>query len=306
MNKNIEIEYGFNLEGKLVHVKEVKNGLSCNCKCPNCGVKLIAVNNLKNKTPPHFRHYSSELCNNYHETIIHLLAKEIIEKEKKIALPNMEYSISENASTYYEVDKTTYFPKITSQKVSIDQIIVEKREGNLQPDLIGFISGKKFYIEIAVTHFIDKEKKVKLEKKNIPTIEINLSDLERKVQYKILKEIIINDITRKKWIVNEKNKIKLDRFISLAKEIESFIKLNQRTVKVYGKRKMIYNCPKEKNKNTKIPLTICDSCKYHLSTHISFDPNNPKGEDIEDEDHYVDCIGHKRYEFDKMIKNKKK
>ena len=36
-----ELHYAL-LDGELVSIKEVKNGLKCGCVCPACGAKLIA------------------------------------------------------------------------------------------------------------------------------------------------------------------------------------------------------------------------------------------------------------------------
>lgn len=192
-----------------------------------------------------------------------------------------------------------YFPSFQPQIIQIDKVEIEKREGNIQPDLIAYVNSRKLYIEIAVTHFIDIKKKEKLKDKNIPTIEIDLSDLERKIQYQQLEEILVSSIKRKKWIINNRNVQKLEHFLCAVREIESFIDYHKVTFKVYGKRQIIYNCPKKNTKNSESPVTDCYECKFHVHSYLSFDPDEPK--DIEDEDHCIECIGHQKNEYQNLI-----
>ena len=75
-------------EGRLVTVHEVEErGLACNCICPACGSKLQA--HKGNVKQPYFSHYRGDDCGCGLETAVHLLAKEIIEKEKKVLLPEL-------------------------------------------------------------------------------------------------------------------------------------------------------------------------------------------------------------------------
>lgn len=82
---SIKLVHGLK-DGKIVRVTNVANGLACNCICLDCKARLMAINNEGNLQRPHFRHYSAtnvkEIsdCNASHETAIHYLAKDIIEK----------------------------------------------------------------------------------------------------------------------------------------------------------------------------------------------------------------------------------
>ena len=69
---NIKVKIPFAVQnGRIVHISEVENGLSCNCKCCYCGARLLAKNNKDNIKKSHFAHYNSDDCGNSLETSIH-------------------------------------------------------------------------------------------------------------------------------------------------------------------------------------------------------------------------------------------
>ena len=71
--------------GKVVSIENVENGIKCGCICSKCGEPLIAKNYPKKDRIKHFAHSSGSLCSG--ETQAHLVAKEIISKNKYIVVP---------------------------------------------------------------------------------------------------------------------------------------------------------------------------------------------------------------------------
>jgi hypothetical protein len=60
---------------------------------------------------------------------------------------------------------------------------LETRHGEIIPDVIGFLKGYKFFIEIFVTHRVDDKKKYYIRnEKNISCIEIVLSNLIKMIK----------------------------------------------------------------------------------------------------------------------------
>lgn len=210
-----ELIYGLKNEN-LVHVDNVKQGLECGCVCPNCGSKLIAKQGKINKH--HFAHESKECdISVAQETALHYLAKEILSKSKKIILPKViiedkfafydrhtydnilfsNYNIINDINLFHKLEKYQHTNKI------IDNIIIEKYLEDIKPDILLEIEGKKLIIEIAVTHFIDRNKKQKIFNLDIPTIEIDLSSYKDKIndldRYE-LEKILIKQTKHKNWI----------------------------------------------------------------------------------------------------------
>lgn len=111
MAKNLHIPIALNKEnGKLVNVKDVPNGLGCNCYCAKCKENLIAVNKeIKQKA--HFRHTDNSNCefNNNYESYIHWLTKEIFKNINSISLPQIKSSdIRFDSIRFQELNKKIF------------------------------------------------------------------------------------------------------------------------------------------------------------------------------------------------------
>lgn len=187
----VELLYALNEEGHLLHINEVPNGISCQCHCPGCSAPLVAKNNGETKSP-HFAHASGTVCNNAHESELHLLAKEIISEEKAVMLPS-----------YGNVYK--------GGLVKFDNVEIEKRNdiSSLQPDLCGIVynntSGKnrRLWIEIMVTHAIGPDKRARIQKDGTACLEINLSQfMNKQVTRNELKDFLINEQVAREWTNN--------------------------------------------------------------------------------------------------------
>ena len=175
------LTYALNKDNSLVYIKDVPNGLACECVCPCCKEPLIAKN-MGKKKEPHFAHSGGCDCPGYYETTLHLLSKEIIRTEKAIMLP--EYKSFE------------------SQQIVFEKVEIEERKdySKLQPDCVGITKeGLRFHIEIFVTHPIDDFKKSKIKKGNINCIEIKISP-NYPLDKEQLKEFILNSVESREWI----------------------------------------------------------------------------------------------------------
>lgn len=145
------LTYGLS-SGKLKHISDVGNGLSCNCICPNCEVELVAKNNPNNVKLPHFAHKGGNECSFAFETALHLLAKSILFETKELHIPNFHFD-------YNPTNKKSLFKK--GRKLKFEQVILEKQiihsQDIITPDAIGVINGKRLFIEFANTHFVEDE-----------------------------------------------------------------------------------------------------------------------------------------------------
>lgn len=244
---NIKLPFGIR-NNKVIHISEIlesEKGLKCNCVCPKCGQRLKA--RLGEKNARHFAH-QSENCKNAFETALHKYAKEILQKHMKIKLPNLTiehdkyfrilrdssygYNFCDNdlleGSYYY--DEQIYRKKINLVNeflLEFDMIELEYRIDDIVPDIIVYRNNIPLMIEIAVTHFVDEEKKVKIKRLGISTIEINLNidDIDyANFDKSKIEEIIIDKIGNKKWIYNKREEQKkqelYDKHIKAIHEIK--------------------------------------------------------------------------------------
>lgn len=207
MNKNIISPYAFNKDNKeLVHISEVANGAKCNCYCITCGEDLIAKNGGVIKRP-HFSHSINSECQST-ETLLHFLAKEVFSEINSIYIPPYESSwIFKFKPQLINFDyiETDGYCSALGERYPIKNVRIEKRLDKIIPDIVATVTidhlEYDFLIEIAVTHFIDKNKKELIIGNKLNCIEINLSHL--------LDSPDLWDKTFIKDILNEKKNFKL-------------------------------------------------------------------------------------------------
>ncbi|MDS0527584.1 hypothetical protein NNC19_17980 [Clostridium sp. SHJSY1] len=220
----IKLPFGFR-EDRLIHISEInenERGLRCNCVCPECRQPLEA--RLGNKNIRHFAH-SNQNCKNAFETTLHKFAKEILEKSRKIKLPELKLiynkyykSMSDFELSYYKFDYKNFLDNEGYKEKTIanefflefDEIKLETQINTIVPDIIVYKNGVPLLIEIAVTHYIDNEKERKIKELGISTIEIDLNIKEidcYNFDRKVIEHIIVDNIDRKKWIYNRKSEL---------------------------------------------------------------------------------------------------
>ncbi|WP_230460165.1 competence protein CoiA family protein, partial [Sansalvadorimonas verongulae] len=173
-SQDVELCYGMK-EGTLIHISEAVSGLECGCQCPACGSSLIARKGDVRKH--HFAHQQGQDTRSCLETVLHLMAKQIIAEQKKILLPD----------TYLKAEKRDDAGNLHNQHIyekglmaSFTQISLEVARDNYRADAVGYLeSFGELDIEIRVTHEVDKEKADKVRSINKPMMEVDLSELPR-------------------------------------------------------------------------------------------------------------------------------
>lgn len=135
-------------DNELISVDSVERGRKCNCICPYCKQPLIAKKG--NYRIHHFAHDKDSSCEHGYETSLHLLAKEILSESKTIVLPALKRG-SRNKLVLEE-----------SMEVEILDVRLEQYIDDVKPDVIIDTERGTFYIEIYVTHKVDREKLISL------------------------------------------------------------------------------------------------------------------------------------------------
>lgn len=184
-NSTVYLTYALDKEGKLVHIDDVPNGDECGCFCPHCKSPLCAKNGGKIKTH-HFAHLSGTDCGHGIESALHLMAKEVLYKHKKIMLPPIPY-------------------KQTAQCLELTRIEPEKTSDfGLRPDCecyYGEESEKRIWIEFKRTHAVDQKKKGKIISEKIDCVEIDINSCELNPEK--IEQFLIKESTNRDWIYNE-------------------------------------------------------------------------------------------------------
>jgi hypothetical protein len=212
---NILMRRALNESDKIVEIRDVVSGKNCNCVCIDCGARLLAKKG--DIRTHHFSHFSgteNEIeCSWKPETEIHIIAKEIITEDKSLNIPIGTFDSTE-------------------EKINFDTVEAEVRDGNLIPDITGYISGEALHIEIAVTHFCEPFKVTQLKQYNKSCLEINLS------KFHISGDAISKDDLRNEINDCEKNWLSLASFGVIAEKVISHNqKQIQKTAQKYENNK---------------------------------------------------------------------
>lgn len=176
-----------------IDAPQVLNGLDCDCVCPHCKHDLIARNGGSKKTH-HFAHASGADCGGARMTALHMLAQKILERDKKVMLPNYE------GKHYQE----------SAEDVEFDEIHLEQtytiQGKQFRPDCVGIKYDKNnnphpLWIEIYVTHDVDTEKQNAIREAANACIEIDISDmLDTDYTEESIKQRLQNRKDDRKWI----------------------------------------------------------------------------------------------------------
>jgi len=211
----IKIPFGLK-NGELVHISKIEkldlHGRACNCVCPNCKAPLETRIFKDKKKRSYFAH-SGKACSSQqaYETAIHLFAKKIILEKGKLLFPGITEKVSD-IPKLVEIDDQYYgllnhygFSNVLEikpqRKVLLDFVEIEQPIEDIKPDLIVYSGENKCFVEIAVTHFIDEEKREKLKKMDYPVMEIDLSDYSKaEFDLATLEYEIIDNAENRKWI----------------------------------------------------------------------------------------------------------
>ncbi|MBL0423448.1 hypothetical protein JI739_24155 [Ramlibacter sp. AW1] len=223
------LPFAVNEHNQLVGIREVERGLRCNCHCPGCGAKLVAKQGDRNAW--HFAHYEADACLAGYESALHLAIKSIVETDRALLVPScgvikLPYSdrivqrdhnnavnlhgwayVPESAETVasscYDSMVAYGFADIPGKLVQFDSVTVEQNEGDIRPDLIGVVGGRRLYIEVAVTHFVDSDKLSKIRRKGAPTVEIVIAP-DKDLDLGRLRRLVLENSGCTRWLYNPK------------------------------------------------------------------------------------------------------
>ncbi|MCB0547101.1 MAG: hypothetical protein KDD19_05895 [Phaeodactylibacter sp.] len=194
---NISARIPFGLRGhQLLSIEEAPRGLACDCLCPACGAQLVAKKGARHAH--HFAHYRGSACPDALETGLHLKAKEVFERLRRVAVP---------AVCLYR--QTT--PVFEAQLLRFDRVRLEQHLGKVVPDIVLESGSKRLLIEIGVSHHSGKEKIRKLKKLGLSAIEIDALAIYRQLirdfgQFRAtaFEQELVQGLEHKRWLFNDK------------------------------------------------------------------------------------------------------
>lgn len=168
------------------------------------------------------------------ETLLHREVKAILEKASSIATPGLEVEVTrdppEEFGGDWEENTLRKLWMTASRNLVLDEVRLERRLGNIVPDVIGTLDGRHIHthggtmtmvsgdfeedvednysqawpltllIEVTVTHGIDDEKLRRIRELNLPTLEINIGSLGGQVTLDGLRTLVVDETIGKRWV----------------------------------------------------------------------------------------------------------
>lgn len=205
----LRLPYGI-LGGALVYVSQVPSGLACGCKCPACDAALVAKKGQSRLH--HFAHAKDSDCAASVETALHLAAKEILARRQQISLPAVEVKV------YSARHSSVLAP---AQVYSLDRIELERRVGEVIPDVLAYMRGRPVAIEIRVSHAVESPKIAYFRSIGLSAVEIDLSRAPRTLTMEELEPLILELGPHKAWIYNAAAERKRDEILSTGQVLRS-------------------------------------------------------------------------------------
>jgi len=247
--KRLNLTYALK-DGIITHISKVERGLKCGCCCPACGEKLIARKGQH--VMHHFAHQTTKECEYGYESSLHFAAKDILSQSKRMVIPPV-----------YIHFPNSYKEKILlcdAKEITIDRVELEQQFSNIVPDVVVYAGTKRMFIEIFVTHRVDKEKLDKLRAANISTVEIDLSKVDHSITTEELTTLLIENGESKYWIYNAYENKYLKKF---------YLAADKRSIIPRGYAELVDGCPKEVRSWHGKPYAYffddCLECQYCIS-----------------------------------------
>lgn len=185
---------------------DVPLGKACGCVCPGCREPLIAKHCVGGKTVPHFAHQNTSDCPTGYVTALHKAAIQLILDRRKVYVP--DYLALYHGYDRYGGGHTVAKRVVWAQELPLASATAEVPfldeslpECKVVPDVLAESSIGLLNIEVAVTHFVDEEKRVKLKRLGLATVELDLADLDR-VDFGVLDDILFRPNERIRWVYN--------------------------------------------------------------------------------------------------------
>ena len=187
-----DIMHAFGLrEDDLLHISQVDRGLKCNCRCPGCKAEFVAKKG--EDTAHHFAHRAKSDCTYKPETALHDYAKRLIAQQLAFTTPALHVIVKDdNYRLWFEES----LPGKDHTVLSGD---LERGYMEVVPDVQLVTDGGLLFVEVAVTHFVDREKRSKLRRYGIPTVEIDLSSIALDAPLEDIDQAVLFKMSLRKW-----------------------------------------------------------------------------------------------------------
>lgn len=185
------------VDGQFVSPEEVIRGLACNCVCPGCGHPVQARHGTERVW--HFAHAKASDCAGAYEKSVHEAAKQMLRDRKELLLPAVAVTVAsvDAFSRLLQEQKTVLPPQL----VSFESCLPGQQIGNVAPDLVGVLHGRRLLIEVTVFHRLMPDKAQRLKQTGLAVLELDLSELKTTQATRAkLEEALFEHTHNRRWV----------------------------------------------------------------------------------------------------------
>lgn len=187
--------FGFKA-GRMYAPAEVDAGLACECSCFGCGAILVAKKGQKNRW--HFAHHKVEIGETCAESAIHAAAKQVLLEQNWLTVPELTIVVSSQAKLGLMMQESSTLCE--RRTIRFERSLPEVWETNIRPDVVGYRGGKRLLVEMFFRHKVDTDKLRKLSDLKLPSIEIDLADMDLSTGFEAITQRVIHDTSFKSWL----------------------------------------------------------------------------------------------------------
>ncbi|WP_156546064.1 hypothetical protein [Cupriavidus sp. D384] len=150
------------------------------------------------------------------ETLLHRKAKELLEREKRIMVPQMAVT---EPSPEWPLEPIARKLR-EAQMLELESVVLEQRTGRIIPDVTATTAPapgcqvETLLIEITVTNGINEERRARILETNLPTLEIDLSRLGGRVTEAEFTRLIVEELAGKRWLHHPEIEVERSRIHS--------------------------------------------------------------------------------------------
>lgn len=207
------------------------------------------------------------------ETLLHLKAKEILERAKRIALPEL-YVDAECLRHIGSTALTKHFT-LPGKVVDLEAVELERSMGRIRPDVMATSiatpdwPASRILIEITVTNAITDERLARIEAQNLPTLEIDISRMGGRVTEIEFERLVVEEVAGKRWLHHPRlveEKVRIER--ELAEAVGEMNRFARRQDVRRTSRAALMETPIEKWRDlfleaVLVYVTVCEQDPYN-------------------------------------------
>jgi hypothetical protein len=146
----------------------------------------------------HFAHCVESRCDGGLETVLHYLGKELIARLDWIALPAYRFTATAKgaAGSTVTIDR----PVLPPLRVRISRAATERPLAGFRPDVVLECGDRILWVEVCVTHAVDRTKRRKVRRAGGAMIEVHLRPEDALRSPAELMALLREDTARKRWV----------------------------------------------------------------------------------------------------------